>query len=86
LNIQGLSKLTDVGLDHLSLNCTKLEDLDMQSCSPAISKKSIKKLVRRATGLRRLILKFCQAVDDSVLRLIGDSLGTSFLCIRSLPK
>jgi hypothetical protein len=75
LNIQGLDKVTDAGLTHLAANNTELRDLDMQSCSSEITKKAIKKLVRRASGLRRLILKFCRPVDDSVLRVIGDSLG-----------
>ncbi|ELR13211.1 Fbox/LRR-repeat protein [Acanthamoeba castellanii str. Neff] len=77
LNIQGLDKLTDAGLAHLAANNTELRDLDMQSCSAEITRKAIKKLVRRASGLRRLILKFCRPVDDSVLRVIGDSLGPS---------
>jgi hypothetical protein len=77
LNIQGLDKLTDAGLAHVAANNTELRDLDMQSCSAEITRKAIKKLVRRASGLRRLILKFCRPVDDSVLRVIGDSLGTT---------
>jgi hypothetical protein len=79
LNIQGLDKLTDDGLAHIAANCTGLRDLDMQSCSPKITKKGIKKLVRSTSELRRLILKFCRPVDDSVLRAIGYSLGKSAL-------
>jgi hypothetical protein len=81
LNIQGLDKLTDDGLAHIAANCTGLRDLDMQSCSPKITEKGIKELVQSASELRRLILKFCWPVDDSVLGAIGYSLGES----SSLP-
>lgn len=58
------------------MGCPRLQDLDMQYCSPRITAKGLQQLFSRNTCLRSLILKSCTPVDDSLLHTIGTSLGT----------